>query len=124
MIIFLGPKSLLKTQISEKKGNFSSEKKWWPIFSRGIEYDKPQATVYKGPQAILSTTVSFKRPIFFGPKSLLKTQIFEKKCNLSNKNILWPNFSRIVECDKPQGTICKGPQGLPTKTVELIGAFF
>ena len=36
---------------------------------------------------------------------------------------MWPIFSRIIECDKPQGTIFKGPQAILTITVELIRAF-
>ena len=40
------------------------------------------------------------------------------------KNILWPIFSRNIECDKPQVTICKGPKGILTIIVEPIRAFF
>ena len=39
------------------------------------------------------------------------------------KKTMWPIFSRIIECDKPQGTIFKGPQAILTITVELIRAF-
>ena len=39
------------------------------------------------------------------------------------KKILWPNFSPIIECDKPQGTNYKGPQAILTITVEVIRAF-
>ena len=38
--------------------------------------------------------------------------------------ILLPIFSHNIECDKPQGTFCKGPQAILTITVELIRAFF
>ena len=40
------------------------------------------------------------------------------------KEILWPIFSRNIECDKPHGRFCKGPQAILTITVELIRAFF
>ena len=40
------------------------------------------------------------------------------------KKLLWPFSSRIIECDKPQWTICKGPPAILTITVELIRAFF
>ena len=33
-------------------------------------------------------------------------------------------FLRFIECEKPQGTNCKGPTGDPTKAVELIGSIF
>ena len=29
-------------------------------------------------------------------------------------------FFLIIECDKQQGTFCKGPKGIPTITVEVI----
>ena len=38
--------------------------------------------------------------------------------------ILLPIFSHNIECDKPQGTFCKGPQAILTITVEFIRAFF
>ena len=40
------------------------------------------------------------------------------------KKILWPIFSRIIECDKPQGTVCLGPKGVLTITLEPIRALF
>ena len=40
------------------------------------------------------------------------------------KKLLWPFSSRIIECDKPQWTIFKGPKGILTLIVELIRAFF
>ena len=40
------------------------------------------------------------------------------------KKRFWPIFSRIVECDKPQETVCMGPKGILTITVEPIGALF
>ena len=121
--IFLGPKRLLKTQSFEKKGNLSIDKKLWRIFPRSIEYDKPKGTIYKGPQGILTITVEIIRA-FFETYRLLKTQIFEKKAVFPVKKILWPTFSRSIECDKPQGTSCKGPKGILTITVEIIRAFF
>ena len=39
------------------------------------------------------------------------------------KKIMWPTFSRIIECDKPQGTFCKGPKDFLTMTVEPGRAF-
>ena len=45
----LGPKRLLKTQISRKKGNHSGENKLLTNFSRIIEYNKPHATTSSGP---------------------------------------------------------------------------
>ena len=39
------------------------------------------------------------------------------------KKTLWPIFSSIIECDKPQWTICKGPKGILTLTLEVIGSY-
>ena len=54
-------------------------------------------------------------------KRLLKTQIFGKKGSLSvGKNFL-PYFSRSIEHDKYHGTIYKGPEGILTFTLGVIG---
>ena len=33
------------------------------------------------------------------------------------------NFSRTIQCDKRQGTICKGPIGIPKITQEVKRSF-
>ena len=48
------------------------------IFSQIIEYDKPEATNYNGPQGILTITVDVIKSSLT-PKGLLKTQFFEKR---------------------------------------------
>ena len=59
-----------------------------------------------------------------GPKRLLKTQIFEKTGNLSSEEKkIWPIFFHIIDCDRPEGTLCKGPLGNLTKAVEVLGSF-
>ena len=40
-----------------------------------------------------------------------------------NARKIGQNLSRIIECDKPQGTIYKGPQGNLTVTVEVKRSF-
>ena len=37
---------------------------------------------------------------------------------------MWPIFSPIIECHKPQRTVCKDPKGILTITVEPMRAFF
>ena len=56
--------------------------------------------------------------VSLGPKRLLKTQFFGEKANFPVKKKFWSFFSRILDCDKPQGTICKGPKGILAITVE------
>ena len=53
----LGLKRLLKTQCFGKKRKLSSEENLLAYFSRCIEQDKYQGTVYNGPQCILTITV-------------------------------------------------------------------
>ena len=58
------------------------------------------------------------------PSMLLKTKTLEKKKAIFPvKKRFWPIFSRIIECDKCQGTLCKGPKGILTFIVEVIGSF-
>ena len=113
------PKKLLKTQIFEKKGKLSSEKKFmacffshsrvWQTSGDNMWGSTRFPDIYCGSYSVNSVT----------PEKLLKTQIFENKGKLSSEKSFWPVFSRILECDKPQGTICEGPQGFLTFTVEV-----
>ena len=47
-----------------------------------------------------------------------------KKRQLPGEKWFWTISSRIIECDRPQETIHKGPQGSLTITVEFINPFF
>ena len=49
--------------------------------------------------------------VSLGPKRLLKAQVFGKKANFPVEIKFWLIYSRIFDCDKPQGTICMGPRG-------------
>ena len=83
MNIYLGPKRSIWTNLS-KNSCFHDERSFWPIFPGIIECDKPQGTLFRDPQAILTNTLELIRA-FLGPKKLLKTQIFEKKGNLPSE---------------------------------------
>ena len=48
------------------------------------------------------------KTFFFGPKNMLKTQIFEKKSFSPVKERHWPIFFRVIRFDEPQGTAFKG----------------
>ena len=54
---------------------------------------------------------------------MLKHKFLEKKANFPVKKRLWPSFSRLFDCDKPEGTNCYGPKGILISTVEAIGSF-
>ena len=58
---------------------------------------------------------------YLGPEKVEK-QTFQKKAIFPVKKIL-VNFSRIIECDKPQGKKQKGQQALLTFTVQLVREF-
>ena len=98
-----------------KNSCFPDERCFWPSFPCNIECDKPQGTIYNGPQAILTDNLEVERvdrAFFLGPKRLLKTKIFEKKKAIYPvKKRLWLIFSRDIEHDKCQGTVYKGSQG-------------
>ena len=61
------------------------KKKFWHIFSRIIGCDKPQRTIYKGPQGIVTITVEIVRPNLWDLRGCLKHKIFEKKRKLSSE---------------------------------------
>ena len=56
------------------------------------------------------------------PKSLLETQIFGKKGSLSVEKRFLVYFSRSIEHDKHQETYYKGPEGILTITVGVLGS--
>ena len=61
-------------------------------FSRSIEQDKYQGTIYEGPQGILTITVEVKKIISLSPNRLLKTQSFWKKGKLSTEQKILAYF--------------------------------
>ena len=61
--------------------------------------------------------------IHLGPKRSIETNISKNIC-FHDESSFWRIFPCIIECDKPQGTIYKGPQAISTITLEKILAFF
>ena len=64
-MIFVTLKRLLKTQIFEKKTVFPPKKLFRPIFSRIIQYEKPQGTKYRGLQAIVTVVLQDTRSFLY-----------------------------------------------------------
>ena len=61
-IISVTTKRFLKTQLFEKKANFSVKKILWPIFfALIIEHGKHQGALYKGPEGKLTDIVQVIR---------------------------------------------------------------
>ena len=88
------PKRLFKTHIYWKKAIFSVKKCICPIFFRIVEIDKPQKTIQKSPKDILTFNVEVIGS-FWGPKRLLKTQIFLKKAVFLRTNVFAPYFLKF-----------------------------
>ena len=58
--LVFGPKGSLQTNISSHSC-FHRDIKFWPVFCRIIERDKPQETIYTGPQATFTNNVEVIR---------------------------------------------------------------
>ena len=115
------PKKLLKKQLFEKKGKISSEEKVLAcFFSHSRVWQTSVNTLYGSTKYFDNYCGSYRINSVI-PKKLLKTKTFEKKGKLSSGKSFWPVFSRLLGCDKPQGTIYEGPQGILTITVEVTG---
>ena len=54
---------------------------------------------------------------------MLKTQIFEKKGNLSSEKFIKTDFSRFIECKKPHTIFDRGQEGALTIIVQVIRSF-
>ena len=52
----------------------------------------------------------------------METNISKNSCFHDDKS-LWPILRGIIECDKPQETICGGPRDLLTNTADFKRAF-
>ena len=60
-LILLHLRSCWKHKFLKKKANFPVKKSFCCIFSRFIECDRPEGTIYEGPQGDLTITVEVKR---------------------------------------------------------------
>ena len=114
-------KKLLKTQLFERKGKFSSDEKISAIFLAHSGVWQTSVNTLIGSAKFFDNYCGSHRINSVIPKKLLKTKTFEKKGKLSSEKSFWPVFSLILESDKPQGKIYEGPQGILTNTVEVTG---
>ena len=56
-------KRLLKQQVFEKKAIVPVKKRFWPSFSHFSEHDKPQRSICKGTQGILTSFVQMTKSL-------------------------------------------------------------
>ena len=82
---------------------------------------KPQVTTNEGTQGLLTGIVQAIRAFVKDLRSRIPN--FSKKCHIPDELRFLPICSRIVECDKFQGTFCKGSKGILTITVEVKRSF-
>ena len=87
---------------------------------RFIECGKPQRTVWNGPQGFFAIWCGTLKIIFLGHRRLLKTKKLLKKRQFPVKKIVWPIFSRLIECKKPQRINYKGQKSILTLFVEFM----
>ena len=81
------PKKLLKTQLFEKKGNFSSEEKILANFLALSGVWQTSVNTLYGPTKFFDNYCGSYRINSVTPKKLLKTQTFEKKANFQVKRV-------------------------------------
>ena len=113
----IGPKRLLKTQISEKKAKFLMKKKSVTNFSRFIECEELSRQCVRLNEVFRNFLWHYK-VISVTPKRFLKTKICEKKATFPVKKISWSFFTRSIEHEKCQGSINRGLEGLLTSIVQ------
>ena len=96
----LGSKRSIETNISKNRC-FHGDKRFWPIFLRIIESDKPHGTFYKVPQGYQTNTLEVERLVL---QDLRRCWIhnFLKKGDSSDEKKSFDQTSRVVEYDKPQ----------------------
>ena len=111
------------TQKFLKRENISSEKKFLAYFLSRYWVWQTSADNLWGSTRYCDNYCGSYEVISLGPKRLLKTKGFWKKGNLSGEKNFWPTFSRIIGCDKANGTIYEGPKGFLTNTVDVIRSF-
>ena len=87
-----------------KKKNFPVEKRFSPIFSRIIESDKPRNRIWKCPKSILTFNVEVIRSFLQDLRGCWKHKFLKKKATFPVEKRFLPILSRIIHCDKSQGT--------------------
>ena len=103
-----------------KKANFPVRKSFWPDFYRIFEFDKPQGTVSISSEASMTITDEKLRSFLQDLRGCWKNNFWKKKAVYPVRKKIWPAFPRIIECHKPQKTLCKGRKNFVTITVVVI----
>ena len=84
-----------------------------------MEYEKPQATIHKGPQGILTITVEVITSLFRTLKVVENTIFSIKDGNLSSEKN-GPNSSQCFGDEKCRGKLHTGAECLLTVNLQVI----
>ena len=103
----LGPKRSL-ARIFWKISCSHGDKRLWITFLSNINLDKPPGTVCKSSKGFLTITMEVIRSFLQDLRGYCKNNFSKKKPIFPVRKKLWPSFSRFIEYDKPQRTVCKG----------------
>ena len=96
---------VVETQIFEKKTIFPAKTFIWANFSRIIEYEKFQVTVYRGPQGFFTVILQVIRSFRYDLRCRWK-QFLKKKLFFADENKFWLNLPRIKGYGRFQVTFC------------------
>ena len=95
-----------KTTFWKKKAIFPVKKRFCPIFSLFIEYNKGQDTIFDDPQGLFDNYFSIDKVFSLGPKRSIARNFTKFSCSHGDKSS-WLTFHRIINCDKPPRTVYK-----------------
>ena len=87
--------------ILAKKAIFQAKTLFQPIFFRIIEYEKPQGTIYTGPQVFVTVFVEVIRSFLQDLRYEVDENNFTKKGYFAFETQFWPILSRINEYGRP-----------------------
>ena len=114
---------MLKTQIFEKEGKLSTEEKFLDYFFSYYRVLQNSKDIFQGSRRQSGKYCGRNKIKSLGHKKSIETIISKNRCFHDDKS-LWPNFRRIIECEKPQEANYGGSQALVTIAVEAVRAFF
>ena len=94
----------------------------WPFFFLYHWTRQKSGNNLKGSIWFSENCCAIDKIIFLGPNRSIETNISKNSCFHDDERF-WPFFPRIIECDKPLGTVYQGPQGILTFIVQMIWTF-
>ena len=110
-----------KHRFLEQKANFPVKKKFGLYFL--VFSSVKNLGVQKiGVQSVFQHLLWKLSDHFFGPKMSIETNIPKNLC-FHWDNRFWSVFRRIIEGEKPQAALYRGPQATLTLTVEVVRWF-